>query len=113
MAKWRKKPVVIEADVYKLGMEDAIECIVPAVRAFNKCENSNKCKTCNMMLPVIHTLEGNLVITEGDYIITGIKGERYPCKPDIFHTTYEPVAEVKTLHNQPPRQEDLDSSCGP
>lgn len=41
--------------------------------------------------PHIHTLEGIHDVSEGDWIITGIKGERYPCKPDIFEATYEPV----------------------
>ena len=40
---------------------------------------------------VIHTLEGDMVAETGDWIITGIKGEKYPCKPDIFEATYEPV----------------------
>jgi hypothetical protein len=37
------------------------------------------------------TLEGGHVVTPGDWIITGVQGERYPCKPDIFEATYEPV----------------------
>lgn len=40
---------------------------------------------------VIHTLEGDMKADAGDYIITGVKGEQYPCKPDIFEQTYEPV----------------------
>jgi len=40
---------------------------------------------------VIKTLEGDMVASIGDYIIRGIKGEYYPCKPDIFEMTYEPV----------------------
>jgi len=39
----------------------------------------------------IHTLEGDMTASPGDYIITGVKGELYPCKPDIFAATYEPV----------------------
>jgi hypothetical protein len=39
----------------------------------------------------IQTLEGPMTATPGDWIITGIKGEKYPCKPDIFAATYEPV----------------------
>ncbi len=39
----------------------------------------------------IDTLEGTYQVTEGDWIITGVKGERYPCKPDIFEITYESV----------------------
>ena len=41
----------------------------------------------------IDTLEGTLKANIGDYIITGIKGEKYPCKPDIFHETYEEVED--------------------
>lgn len=39
---------------------------------------------------VIHTLEGDMRASVGDYIITGVNGEQYPCKPDIFEKTYEP-----------------------
>lgn len=40
---------------------------------------------------IIHTLEGDMKADPGDYIITGIKGEQYPCKPDIFNATYEEI----------------------
>ena len=40
---------------------------------------------------VIHTLEGDMKASIGDYIITGVNGEKYPCKPDIFEKTYEVV----------------------
>ena len=40
---------------------------------------------------VIHTLEGDMIASPGDWIITGIIGEKYPCKPDIFEETYEKV----------------------
>jgi hypothetical protein len=42
---------------------------------------------------LINTLEGVMLARKGDYIITGVKGERYPCKPDIFEATYEKVEE--------------------
>lgn len=42
---------------------------------------------------IIHTLEGDMRADKGDYIITGVNGEQYPCKPDIFEKTYEEVAE--------------------
>ena len=42
---------------------------------------------------VIHTLEGDLTAQPGDYIITGIAGEQYPCRADIFEATYEEVKE--------------------
>ena len=40
---------------------------------------------------IIHTLEGDMTADVGDWIITGVKGEQYPCKPDIFEQTYERV----------------------
>ena len=46
------------------------------------------------IVPVeIVTLEGTMRADPGDWIITGVKGERYPCKPDIFAATYEPVED--------------------
>jgi hypothetical protein len=93
MGKYRKKPVVIEAEVYKQGMEDGWGCS----GGFSDCRpNLPSCAlACDFKYwrPFISTLEGNLFISDGDYIITGIKGERYPCKPGIFEQTYEPVEE--------------------
>lgn len=40
---------------------------------------------------IIHTLEGDMIASQGDWIITGIHGEKYPCKPDIFEKTYEQI----------------------
>jgi hypothetical protein len=69
MAQYRKKPVIIEAEQYRPGLEDGFK-------------NG---------IPYIETLEGNHYITEGDWIVTGVKGERYPVKEDIFWMTYEKV----------------------
>ena len=44
---------------------------------------------------IIHTLEGDMLASIGDYIITGVDGEQYPCKPDIFEKTYELVEWLK------------------
>ena len=76
MAKWRKKPVVIDAEPYKEGLEDGF---------IETCNNGN--------MPYIDTLEGMHLIFPTDMIITGVKGERYPCKLDIFEMTYERVVE--------------------
>lgn len=46
---------------------------------------------------IIHTLEGDMIASPGDYVITGVHGEKYPCKPDIFHKTYESVPEDTPL----------------
>lgn len=43
---------------------------------------------------IIHTLEGDMKASIGDYIITGVNGEKYPCKPDIFEKTYEAVTKT-------------------
>jgi len=97
--KYRKKPVVIEAEVYVDGLEDGFICTAYGLRdesicTFN-CGNGKDyrdgCKKVLRAVPYIATLEGKMKISPGDYIITGIKGERYPCKPDIFEATYEAV----------------------
>lgn len=84
MAKYRKKPVIIDADPYQPGMEDGFDIEHPEEqqRADRK--------------PYINTLEGKMYISPGDYIITGVKGERYPCKPDIFESTYEKAGKDRT-----------------
>ena len=55
-----------------------------------------------MVQITIKTLEGDMKAQPGDWIITGVKGEQYPCKPDIFELTYEPV-EVVNYHEAKPR----------
>lgn len=42
---------------------------------------------------VIHTLEGDMLASPGDFVITGLRGEQYPCKPDVFWRTYDPVPD--------------------
>lgn len=75
MAKYKKKPVVIEATQwFKHGDH-------PEVKFLN--EDASK--------GWISTLEGGHIVTPGDWIITGVKGEHYPCKPNIFEMTYEVV----------------------
>ncbi len=57
-------------------------------------EGESSCKHCGRAMHDhgwIDTLEGGHVVCPGDFVITGIKGERYPCKPDIFAATYEPA----------------------
>lgn len=44
---------------------------------------------------IIHTLEGDMKASVGDFIITGVNGEQYPCKPDIFEKTYEKIGETE------------------
>jgi hypothetical protein len=87
--KYRKKPVVIEAERYEKGMEDGFLLLCDNIVVGSNDPRAKAFKS----VPVIQTLEGPHQISPGDYIITGIKGERYPCKPDIFELTYEPVGE--------------------
>lgn len=80
MAKYRKKPVVIDAIQWN-GNKD----MLPEIKTFMgyfQYANGNL---------IIQTLEGNMQASPGDYIIKGVNGEFYPCKPDIFEKTYEPV----------------------
>lgn len=74
--KFRKKPVVVEAvQWFKHGDHPAIVALATA---------SPHCGW-------IYTLEGGHVVSPGDWIITEVNGEHYPCKPDIFEATYEPI----------------------
>lgn len=95
MAKYRKKPVVIEA--FQFGAENIPDWFMDAVTANTvvlHCDNENErgpFDECINQVAIIHTLEGDHLANSGDYIIKGIKGELYPCKPDIFSATYEKV----------------------
>lgn len=77
--KYRKKPVVIEAMELKEGMQSLVEV----------CEWCDG-KMINHQI-VIETLEGDITASVGDYVIKGVNGEFYPCKPDIFQKTYEAI----------------------
>lgn len=76
--KYRKKPIVIEATQW-FQHGDHLAVL--------------KLKELSPKYGWVKTLEGGHVVTPGDFIITGIKGEHYPCKPDIFEATYEKVEE--------------------
>lgn len=90
MAKFRKRPVIIEAEKYKPGMEDGFNCYEFGGKCIGYYPKEGKLPRCKRV-PAIFTLEGVHEISNGDWIITGVKGERYPCKPDIFEMTYEMV----------------------
>ena len=89
--KYKKKPVVIDAIVYT---KDTVGKVLDFIEKLSGECNSKHAYICpeeNELF--ILTLEGNHLATEGDYIIRGVKGEFYPCKPDIFEMTYEKVDE--------------------
>lgn len=77
--KYRKKPVVVEAEQFTHAMESGTDELIAGVTR----GDGGEC--------FIRTLEGEMHVSVGDFVITGIKGERYPCKPDIFYATYEAV----------------------
>jgi len=80
--KYRKKPVVIKA-VQWTG-SNLEECFQFCPALLNETYRANGRLT-------IPTLEGKMQCETGDFIIRGLKGEFYPCKPDIFEATYEPT----------------------
>ena len=91
MAKFRKKPVVIEAVQLTWGNWDEM-CEFAGVGKLTDGKPEGKKDGLGLQL-LIPTLEGLMTAEEGDWIIKGVKGELYPCKPDIFEATYEPVDE--------------------
>ena len=94
MAKYRKKPIVIEA-VQWLDDGDH-DAVMSAVKRHDGvifchdhiCVDGGAGYTRTFAIP---TLDGSHEVTPGDWIITGVQGEHYPCKPEIFAATYEEV----------------------
>jgi hypothetical protein len=83
MAKFKKKPVEIEAVHYQTeGDLNLVRLLVGTSRPLHRLGDGRL---------GIETLEGTMEANLGDWIIKGVKGECYPCKPDIFALTYEAV----------------------
>jgi hypothetical protein len=78
MKNYRKKPVIIQATQYT---SDNVQELIDEIGA--------SAFYCNNLF--IRTLEGDMKASVGDYIIKGISGEYYPCKPDIFESSYDLV----------------------
>lgn len=89
MAQYRKKPVVIEAIQYN-GMNSAEIAQFMGVMIRTKTVPLEGTPSGKV---TIETLEGTMTASENDYIIRGVQGEFYPCKPDIFELTYEFVKD--------------------
>lgn len=89
MAKYQKKPLVIEAIKFTRNSWDEI------LNFTGGSAHSLSIERCigGIARCIIPTLEGQHIATEGDYIIKGVKGEFYPCKPDVFEQSYELVEE--------------------
>lgn len=86
--RYRKRPVVVEAIQYRPDIPNCAE-----VAAFLDDGGDHACKEPHDGIGVwpIRTLEGWVMASSGDWIIKGVAGEFYPCKPDVFEQTYEEV----------------------
>lgn len=82
MKQYRKKPIIIEAIQYDGENQKEIYYFSKGY-AFIKSSGQL----------VIHTLEGEMLVSISDYVIKGVNGEFYPCKPDIFEKSYDEVSD--------------------
>lgn len=108
--KYRKKPVIVEATRWFRNGDhpnDETEWVQPSVghgfesegrvvRYYNQPSGNGlkHCEHCGNIMRLhgwVDTLESGHIVCPGDWVITGVKGEYYPCKPDIFEATYEAV----------------------
>lgn len=92
MALFRKKPVIIEAMQFRF-QDTGNDILAWANKGLSRSDSPhiefNPDETGKTML--IHTLEGVMTVSDKDWVIKGVQGEFYPCKPDIFEATYEAV----------------------
>jgi hypothetical protein len=90
ITRYRKKPVVVEAVQW-----DGTN--YPEVANFIEWNDLKSVGFSNLGTNeiTIHTLEGDMTASRGDYIVKGVDGEFYPCKPDIFKKTYDPVLDER------------------
>lgn len=89
--KYRKKPVVIEA--FQVHPDDGQTRLLPPPWLVEKIVDGSVRPLSGGGLDII-TLEGVMRADVGDWIIRGVQGELYPCKPDIFAATYEPAEDA-------------------
>ena len=89
--KFRKKPIVIEAEQFMPFENDRHKPQSNVPQVFVDIENSKTNWS-------IKTLEGRYDVTPKEWIIKGIKGEFYPCKPDIFEQTYDKIDSIKVMN---------------
>ena len=95
--KFRKKPIVIEALQLKEDYDNILGCIHFAIEDLTHskiADRQNLASTASEQGGIfIPTLEGDMKASFGDYIIKGVNGEFYPCKPDIFEKSYDKAEE--------------------
>jgi hypothetical protein len=104
MGKFRKKPIVIDAVQWWPPGDPRHDKSMVVHRKGNSVEPPDLRQVGDLFqfstiagmgddIFMVRTLEGDMRVSPGDWIITGVKGEKYPCKPDIFAATYEPAEE--------------------
>lgn len=91
MAKYKKKPIIIEAVQWHKHGDHSCVIEIPDWHLYRETLPNHW-----MQFGYIKTLEGDYIVTPGDWIIKGVNGEMYPCKSDIFEQTYDAVQEEKT-----------------
>ena len=87
MKKYRKRPVVVEAMQFTEDNREEVEKFIGDRLPYSLSYDHGFSRKIN-------TLEGPVTLKPGDYVIKGVKGEFYPCRPDIFEMTYEPIDEI-------------------
>jgi hypothetical protein len=95
--KFRKKPVVIDAIQFRRETIEAHlfdNASLPEGVLLGSASYHRADRTISRYKFYIDTLEGRMEVLEGDWIIKGVKGEFYPCKPDIFAATYEAMEDA-------------------
>lgn len=93
--KFRKKPVVVEAYQWSKGFTSEVTSYQ------HPSQGDYACRHCARLMNAhgwIDTLESGHIVCPGDWIITGVKGEKYPCKPDIFEASYEPLITTPPIN---------------
>lgn len=103
MPQFRKKPIVIQAEQWFPPGDPRHNPAMLSDRKGNSVDPPDYLQPGDLYqyskvpgmgdhIFLVKTLEGDLTVSPGDWIITGVAGEKYPCKPDIFEATYEPVS---------------------
>ncbi len=94
MSKYKMKPIIVEAEIYKLGMEDGFKCDLYKDDCYKeKCIITKNISSCRHKKPYINKIGDNCIVSEGDYIIIGVMGVKYNCKSDLFKMKFELVDE--------------------
>ncbi len=118
MARYRKRPIVIEAVQWWPPGDERWPGAIEGVEVLAAGPHHPELPLGAFLMAFVETLEGKMTVSPGDWIITGVKGEKYPCKPDIFEATYEPetagwgepvvpLRAAATMYLRPKREADF------